>query len=87
MQTISYTEARGHFAKIMNQICEDHAPIMVTRQKSEAVVMMSLQDYESILETVYLLRSPKNAMRLKEALDEIEKEGGTVHTLLDDEYR
>lgn len=84
MQTISYTDARGHFAQIMNQVCEDHAPIMVTRQKSEAVVMMSRRDYESILETVYLLRSPKNAMRLKQALDEIEQSGGTAKDLLEE---
>lgn len=83
MQTIPYTEAKENFAKIMNRVCEDHAPIMVTRQKSEAVVMMSHRDYESILETVHLLRSPKNAMRLKQALDEIEKSGGTAQDLLE----
>lgn len=84
MQTISYTAARGHFAQIMDQVCQDHAPIIVTRQKSESVVMISLQEYDSLLETVYLLRSPKNALRLKQAVDEIEQGATKSHKLIDE---
>ena len=45
----------------MDRVCEDHAPIIVTRKASSSVVMMSLEDYEALEETSYLLRSPKNA--------------------------
>lgn len=72
MQAISYTSARSHFAKMMKQVCQDHVPIIVTRQKAESVIMMSLGDYESLIETVYLLRNPKNAARLIKSIRDIE---------------
>ena len=55
----------------MNQVCEDHTPIIITRQSELPVVMMSLEDYNAIEETMYLLRSPKNAQRLYKALEEL----------------
>jgi antitoxin YefM len=73
MKTITYTFARSHLAKTMQQVCEDHAPYIITRSKHEPVVMISLSDYESMQETNYLLRSPKNAKRLLESIDDIEK--------------
>lgn len=85
MNAISYTEARGHFATMMEKVCQDHAPIIITRQKSESVVLMSLDDYESLLETVYLLKNPNNASRLVEAIEEIESGKSKRRTLLEDE--
>lgn len=73
MHTLSYTSARSHLAKTMQQVCDDHAPIIITRAKAEPVVMMSLSDYEAIQETNYLMRNPVNAARLADAIDEIEK--------------
>jgi antitoxin YefM len=72
MHTISYTSARSHLAKTMQQVCDDHAPVVITRSQSEPVVMISLSDYESMQETNYLLRSPTNAARLAKSIDEIE---------------
>ena len=60
MQRISYTTARSELAKTMEQVCEDHAPIAITRQGEGAVVMMSMDDYQALEETAYLLRGPKN---------------------------
>ena len=54
----------------MNKVCDDHAPIIVTRQNSSPVVMMSLEDYNAIEETLYLFRSPQNTLRLHQALKE-----------------
>ena len=56
----------------MKQVCKDHNPIIVTRKNNEAVVMMSLEDYESLTETAYLMRSPKNAKRLLESIDKLD---------------
>jgi antitoxin YefM len=72
MDTISYTAARAHLAQTMQQICEDHTPMIITRSGSEPVVMMSLSDFKEIQETHYLMKNPANASRLAKAIDEIE---------------
>jgi len=72
MDTISYTTARKELARTMSQVCDDHSPVIITRQKAKPVVLLSLEDYHSLEETAYLLRSSKNAERLSQALDEIE---------------
>lgn len=70
---ISYTAARNLLAQKMQQVCTDRTPIVITRQDAEACVLMSLADYQSIEETAYLLRSPENARRLAEAIQQINK--------------
>ncbi len=55
MRAISYTSARGNLANTMKKICEDHDPVIITRQNAESVVMLALEDYESLYETNYLL--------------------------------
>lgn len=74
MNTISYTRARIQLAKTMDYVCESHEPILITRRGEESVVMLSLKDYKSLEETAYLLRSPKNAYRLIEAIAELERD-------------
>ena len=64
MKSISYTAARENLASTINRVCEDQAPIVITKNRDRAVVMLSLADYESLQETAYLLRSPANAKRL-----------------------
>jgi antitoxin YefM len=82
MRQKSYTEARKTFAKTMEEVCADHAPVMVTRQNAEPVVMMSLQDYEAWEETVYLLKSPKNAEKLSCAVAAVRQGHYQEKTLL-----
>lgn len=72
METISYTAARRHLARTMEKVCEDHAPVILTRSKAQSVVMTSLEDYEALRETAYLLRAPKNAQRLLTSVTELE---------------
>ena len=81
MDTISYSAARTRLASTMKRVCEDHEPVIITRQKEDSVVMISLADYKAIEETSYLLRVPKNARRLLESLAELEKGGGTERAL------
>jgi antitoxin YefM len=72
MTTTSYTTARSNLAQTMQKVCDDHAPIIITRSNAEPLVMLSLSDFEALQETNYLMRSPANASRLIEAIDEIE---------------
>ena len=81
MIAITYTAARENLASTMNQVCEDHNPIIITRKRNQAVVMLSLEDYESLQETAYLLRSPKNATRLSEGISQLERGEGVMKTL------
>ena len=59
MDAISYTAARANLAATMNRVCDDHEPLIITRNSEQSVVMMSLDDYKALEETAYLLRSPK----------------------------
>jgi antitoxin YefM len=65
----------------MNGVCEGHDPVVITRNRDQAVVMLSLEDYESLQETAYLLRVPANARRLLESMDALEKGKGVTKTL------
>jgi len=67
MDAISYTAARTNLAKTMEQVCENHSPVIITRNKAQSVVMISLEDYEALQEIAYLVRAPKNARRLLES--------------------
>ena len=81
MNAITYSAARADLANTMDRVCEDHEPIIITRNGEQAVVMISLEDYKSLEETSYLLRSPKNAQRLLESIAELEAGKGKVRTL------
>ncbi len=72
METMSYTAVRKDLAETMDKVCDDHEPVVITRQAARPVVLISLEDYNAIEETAYLLRSPKNAARLMESIEEIE---------------
>ncbi len=70
MDAITYTTARAKLADTMDKVCDNHEPIVITRNSQQSVVMMSLEDYKALEETSYLLRSPKNAKRLLEAISD-----------------
>lgn len=71
MNAITYTAARENLASTMDRVCVDHDPVIITRNRDQAVVMLSLEDYESLQETAYLLRSPANAKRLLASIDSL----------------
>lgn len=83
METITYSAARSKLAKTMEKVCDDHAPVIITRKSARSVVMISLDDYEALEETAYLLRSPKNVRRLLESIAELESGGGTERELVE----
>ena len=73
MEAISYSSVREKLAETMERVCDQHEPIIITRQNSCSVVMMSLEDYNAIEETAYLLRSPANAENLRKSIPQYEK--------------
>ncbi len=81
MTTMTYSAARAGLAKAMKKACRDHEPIIITRQKKESVVMLSLDDFNALEETAYLLRTPKNARRLLESIAELKRGGGKARSL------
>ena len=83
MDAISYTVARQNLAKTMEKVCNDRSPIIVTRKSSGSVVIMSLEDFESLEETAYLLRSPKSARSLLESILQLERGKGSERKLLE----
>ena len=64
MKAISYTAARENLASTIDEVCEDRSPVIITRKRNQAVVMMSLEDYESLEETSYLLRVPAKCLTI-----------------------
>jgi antitoxin YefM len=83
MNAVTYSQVRSNLAKTMDKVCDDHSPIIITRKSQRSVVMISLEDYQALEETAYLLRSPKNARRLLESIVELESGGGTERELLE----
>jgi antitoxin YefM len=81
VKSITYTAARENLASTINRVCEDQAPVVITRNRDQAVVMMSLAEYESLQETAYLLRSRANARRLLESIDALERGKGMKRKL------
>ena len=82
MEAITYTAARQNLAKTMDKVCNDRAPVIVTRKSSQSVVIMSLEDFEALEETAYLLRPPKNTRRLIESIAQLENGKGTERELI-----
>ena len=81
MDTITYSAARAKLADTMDRVCDDHEPIIITRSGEQSVVMLSLDDFKSLEETSYLLRSPKNAQRLLESIAALETGKGKTRSL------
>lgn len=83
MRSLSISETRANLKSVLDRVVADKAPIAITRQKGEGVVMISQSEWESIEETLYLLRSPKNAARLLEAVRGLEAGEGEEHELIE----
>ena len=81
MNSITYTAARETLAWTMDLVCRDREPVIITRNRDQSVVMMSLDDYEELEETAHLLRSPTNVRRLLAAMQSLEAGQGKARKL------
>ncbi|HEY3797608.1 MAG TPA: type II toxin-antitoxin system prevent-host-death family antitoxin [Caulobacteraceae bacterium] len=83
MDVVSYSDTRARLKEVMDRVVEDHRPIVITRQKAEAVVMVSLADWNAIEESLRLLTPPANADRLRDAISQLDSGGGLEHALVE----
>ncbi|WP_028865272.1 type II toxin-antitoxin system prevent-host-death family antitoxin [Psychromonas aquimarina] len=72
MQTQTYTETRAHFKAAIESVTNHHEPLIIT-SKSDDVILMSREDYDSMQETVYLLSSINNSKRLQESIAQLDE--------------
>jgi antitoxin YefM len=83
VRTMSYSESRANYAETLDSVVNDREEVIITRAGHEPVVIVSLDDYQSLKETAYLLRSPENARRLITSIERLESGGGTQHELVE----
>ncbi len=83
MLTETFSNARNNLKAVFDRVVADHAPIKITRQRGEGVVVISERDWESIEETLYLLSSPRNAERLLNSIKELDAGKGIERELID----
>jgi antitoxin YefM len=81
MDVLTYSDTRAKLKDVMDRVVEDHAPVVVTRKRGEAVVLVSLADWNAIEETRHLLSTPGNAKRLAEAVGQLDAGGGVERAL------
>ena len=81
MDALTYSAARANLAHTMDRVCNDHEPLIITRNGEQAVVMLSLEDYKALEETAYLLRTPANARRLLSAAAQLNTGKGVERKL------
>ena len=83
MDVVSYSEARANLKDVMDRVVADKTEVVVTRQKAEAVVMVSLSEWNSISETLHLLSSPRNAERLRRSIKQMDAGKGIERGLVE----
>lgn len=84
MKTYSYTESRANYAQVLNDVVNDREEAVITRAGHEPVVIVSLSEYDSLRETAHLLRSPANARRLLDSIENLENQRGSQHALIEE---
>ena len=84
MEITTYTAFRQHLKSFLDKVITEHSPLFVTRANGEDVVVISKSDYESMQETFYLLKSPRNAARLLDGIQEFERSGGKERHLIEE---
>jgi antitoxin YefM len=80
----TYTDFRQQLKSYLDKVRSSHSPLFVTSANGEDVVVLSKSDYESMEETFYLLKSPKNAARLLQGIEDYEKGLGKERSLIEE---
>ncbi len=84
MRVLTYSDARAKLAPVIDSVVEDREPVVITKKGEKSVVMISLEDYEAMEETAYLLRSPVNAQQLQKSIEQLESGNGKVRELVEE---
>ncbi|MBB2167619.1 type II toxin-antitoxin system prevent-host-death family antitoxin [Gluconacetobacter aggeris] len=83
MQVLTYSEARSRLKDVMEQVTDNHDEVIVTRKNGKPVVMVSLEEWNAIQETMHLLASPANAQSLRASIAQLEAGHGGERALID----
>jgi antitoxin YefM len=83
VRVMSYTQSRARYAEVLDSVVDDREEVVITRAGHEPVVMVALDEYESLKESAYLVRSPENARRLLASIDRLEGDDQWESELLD----
>ena len=83
MEIISYSETRGNLKAVLDRVVNDCVPIAISRQRGKPVVMISLDDWNAMQETMYLLSTPSNARRLMESVAQLNAGSGMARELVE----
>jgi antitoxin YefM len=83
MDVLTYSDTRANLKEVMERVVADHNPVVITRQKAEAVVMVSLADWNAMEETAYLLSDPETAAELRESIRQLETGQGVERALIE----
>lgn len=84
MEVVNYTEFRRNLAKNLDMVTDDAETVIVSRTKGKNVVVMGLAEYNSIIETLHLMKSEANRKRLQDAIDEMNSGQHESHKLIED---
>ena len=83
LRVISYSETRKNLSATILQTTEDRAPVLITLQDGESCILMSLEEYNALEETAYLMRSPANAKRLMNSIESLKATGGKKWNIIE----
>ena len=81
MDVLTYSDARANLKAVMDQVINDRTHVVVTRQKAGSIVIVSLEDWNAIEETMHLLSNRTNAKRLRDSIEQLDAAGGTERSL------
>jgi len=81
MEIVNFSDARSNLKSILDRVCADHTPVVISRQNGEHVVILSESDYNSMAETFYLLGNKKNADRIRSSINQGKGSGGFKETI------
>jgi antitoxin YefM len=84
VDAISYSNARKNLVKTMEYVCDTHDPVIITRKNASSVVLISLDDFNAMQETDYLLRHPANAAHLRASIKQYEEGKFKQKDMIDD---
>ncbi|AGW95533.1 MULTISPECIES: type II toxin-antitoxin system Phd/YefM family antitoxin [Cupriavidus] len=83
MRTVHFSDARNNLKAVIDQAIDDHDAVLITRRDAPNAVIMSQEQYDSWMETMYLMSNPANAQRLMESLAQLRQGKGVERQLID----
>lgn len=84
MRVVNFSEARNNFKMVLDQVSDDSDYTIISRRDSDDAVVMSLDQFNSLMETVHLLSSPANVRHLEKSIEQYRSGKAETHELLDD---